>query len=318
MGICAQMSPVSFLTCGLVMMPVSPSLTSLRAFATVGQCLSFTEGANRLGVTQSAVSRQIRQLESALDITLFRRIGNSVELTEIGAVLYERLSGAFNQIEEAVLEARATVPRQKLTLLVPPTFASLWLSHRLASFRERFPDLDLSLHVNPDDNVRFDCEIRFGLDPHPRQSSTRLMVEQHIAVCAPDLWADPERLRNSCLLYVLDRAYRLPTWDNWLASTQHDPSDLPENAMEFATLNMVTQAAINGAGLAVIDRNMIEAELASGTLIQIDPVVVSGPYGYWLDISSERQAHSRVVHFARWLQKAVGEGGTIAAFPELS
>ncbi|WP_417419378.1 LysR substrate-binding domain-containing protein [Hoeflea sp.] len=298
-------------------MSVSPSLTSLRAFATVGQCLSFTEGANRLGVTQSAVSRQIRQLESVLDIALFRRIGNSVELTEIGAVLHERLSGAFDQIEDAVLEARATVPRQKLTILAPPTFASLWLSHRLVSFRHRFPDLDLSLHFSRDDNVRFDCEIRFGDEPHPRQSSTRLMVEQHIAVCAPDLWADPVRLRKSCLLYVLDRAYRLPTWDNWFASTQHDLSDLPENAMEFATLNMVTQAAINGAGLAVIDRNMIEAELASGALIQIDPVVVSGPYGYWLDISSERQTRSRVVHFARWLQKAVGDGGRSGVASEI-
>ena len=108
-------------------MSVPPSLTSLRAFATVGQCLSFTEGARRLGVTQSAVSRQIRQLESALDIALFRRIGNAVELTEPGAILHERLAGAFDLIDDAVLEARRTVPRQKLTLLAPPTFAARWL-----------------------------------------------------------------------------------------------------------------------------------------------------------------------------------------------
>lgn len=157
------------------LMSSTPSLTSLRAFATVGQCLSFTEGAHRLGVTQSAVSRQIRQLETALDIALFRRIGNTIELTGAGAVLHER-------------------------------------------------------------------------------------------------------------------------------------SGLPENAMEFATLDMVTQAAVSGAGLAVIDRNMIESELGSGALVQIDPVVVTGPYGYWLDISTERLATSRVVHFARWMQQLALQG----------
>ncbi|MGR3479945.1 LysR substrate-binding domain-containing protein [Salipiger marinus] len=289
-------------------MSTPPTLTSLRAFATVGQCLSFTEGAHRLGVTQSAVSRQIRQLESTLDLPLFRRIGNSIELTEAGAVLHERLAEAFDIMDEAVMEARATVPRQKLTLLAPPTFSARWLSRHLVSFRQRFPDLDLSLHLSADDNVRVDCVIRFGADPRDRHVSTRLMVEQHIAVCAPDLWADPDRLRQSCLLYVLDRALRLPTWDNWFASTQHDRRDLPENAMEFATLDMVTQAAVSGAGLAVIDRNMIEPELQSGALIQIDPVVVTGPYGYWLDISTERLARSRVVHFARWLQQLAGAG----------
>lgn len=287
-------------------MSVAPSLTSLRAFAVVGQCLSFTQAAHRLGVTQSAVSRQIRQLESTLDIALFRRIGNSVALTEAGAVLHERLLVSFDLMDEAVREVQATVPRQTLKVLAPPTFAARWLARRLTSFRQRFPDLDLSLHMRGDENVRFDCVVRFGAGPRERHTSTRLMIEQHIAVCAPSLAADPERLRSSCLLYVLDETRRLPTWDNWLAATQRDRRDLPETAMEFATLDMVIQAALTGAGLAVVDRNMIEAELQDGSLIQLDPVVVTGPIGYWLDISGERLAHSRVVHFSRWLQQMAG------------
>lgn len=297
---------------GIAAMSVSPSLTSLRAFAVVGQCLSFTQAAQRLGVTQSAVSRQIRQLESTLDIALFRRIGNSVALTEAGAVLHERLVVSFDLMDEAVREVCGTVPRQTLTVLAPPTFAARWLARRLAPFRQRFPDLDLSLHMRGDENVRFDCIVRFGIGPRERHTSTRLLVEQHIAVCAPELQADPERLRRSCLLYVLDETRRLPTWDNWLAATQRDRRDLPENTMEFATLDMVIQAALTGAGLAVVDRNMIEAELQSGSLIQLDPVVVTGPIGYWLDISGERLSHSRVVHFSRWLQQMAGTSREIA------
>ncbi|MFT7105830.1 MAG: DNA-binding transcriptional LysR family regulator [Yoonia sp.] len=282
---------------------IAPTLTSLKVFAAVGQCLSFTQAGKHLGVTQSAVSRQIRQLQDTLDIALFRRVGNNVFLTEAGALLHERLADAFDVMDDAVRDVRATVPRQKLTVLAPPTFAARWLSRRLKEFQQRFPDLDLSLHTHSDDNVRFDCAIRFGVDPKERYTSTRLMIEQHIAVCAPVLWADPLQLRRSCLLYVLDQSRPLPTWDNWFATTKHDRATLPQNAMEFATLDMVINAAVSGAGLAVVDRNMIASELQSGALVQIDPVVVPGPIGYWLDISGERLSRSRVVHFARWLQQ---------------
>ncbi len=166
---------------------IAPTLTSLKVFAAVGQCLSFTQAGKHLGVTQSAVSRQIRQLEDTLDIALFRRVGNNVFLTEAGALLHERLADAFDVMDDAVRDVRATVPRQKLTVLAPPTFAARWLSRRIKEFQQRFPDLDLSLHTHSDDNVRFDCAIRFGVDPKERYTSTRLMIEQHIAVCAPVL-----------------------------------------------------------------------------------------------------------------------------------
>jgi len=285
-------------------MTVSPSLTSLRAFAVVGQCLSFTQAARRLGVTQSAVSRQVRQLELTIDVMLLRRVGNSVTLTSAGAVLHERLMISFNLIDEAVREVCSTVPRQTLKVLAPPTFAARWLARRLGLFR--FPDLDLSLHMRADDNVRFDCVIRFGEGPKERWSSVLLMNEQHIAVCAPRIHANPELFKRGCLLYVLDQSLRLPTWENWFSATLRDRSELPDTAMEFATLDMVIQAAVAGAGLAVVDRNMIEDELRVGTLIQFDPVVVTGPIGYWLDFSGENLSRSRVVHFTRWLQQMAG------------
>lgn len=288
-----------------------PTLTSLRAFTVVGGCLSFTQAARRLGVTQSAVSRQIRQLEEALDIPLFRRVGNSVALTPAGATLHKRLAEAFELMDEAVRGACETLPREKLTVLAPPTFAARWLARRLASFRRGLRDLDLSIHMQPDDNVRFDCAIRFGTVETMKQSGSLLMMEQHVAVCAPELWADPERLRRSCLLYILNDARRLPTWDNWLAATEHDRNVLPESSIECATLDMVIQAAQTGAGVAVVDRSMIEFELGAGHLVQIDPVVVTGPFGYWLEITNERMARGRVLRFSRWLENAASTGRDI-------
>lgn len=82
---------------------------------------------------------------------------------------------------------------------------------------------------------RRECPLRLrgSLRHRPaRHTSRRLLVEQHIVVCAPELQADAERLPRSCLVYLLDETQRLPTWDNWLAATQRDRRDPPENTME--------------------------------------------------------------------------------------
>lgn len=283
-----------------------PTLTSLRAFAVVGQCLSFTQAAHRLGVTQSAVSRQIRHLEESLDTPLFRRIGNAVALTEAGAALHERLTDAFDQMDDAVRETRATVPRQKLTVLAPPTFSTRWLARRMQDFRSRFGDLDIAIHTRPDEAVRFDCAIRYGCTPRDRHVSSQIIVEQHVLVCAPTLANPDESWRGSAVLHVLDGATRMATWDKWLALSASGPEPMPQGVMEFATLDMVIQAAQSGAGIAMIDRNMIEGELDSGALVQLDQAVMTGPSAYWLDVTQDQLSRRRVARFARWL----GAGGS--------
>lgn len=290
---------------GIPRVPMShpPTLTSLRAFAVVGQCLSFTQAAYRLGVTQSAVSRQIRHLEETLDTPLFRRTGSAVALTEAGIALHERLTDAFDQMDDAVRDIRASVPRQKLTVLAPPTFSARWLASRMADFRARFADLDLSVHVRPDDALRFDCTIRYGQAPRERHLSRQIAIEQHVLVCSPGLADGAERWRDSAVLHVLDGPSRMTTWDTWLAGAQPDAARLPQHMMEFATLDMVIQATLAGAGIAMIDRNMIADELAQDRLVQLDPTVVTGPRGYWLDVTQDQLSRGRVARFARWLQQ---------------
>ncbi|SEU10665.1 LysR substrate-binding domain-containing protein [Paracoccus homiensis] len=283
----------------------SPSLTSLRAFSVVGQCLSFTQAAYRLGVTQSAVSRQIRQLEEALDTPLFRRIGNAVALTEAGAALHERLTDAFGQIDDAIRDAHAVVPRQKLTVLAPPTFSTRWLARRMQDFRSRHEDLDLAIHTRPDEAVRFDCTIRYGCLPRDRHLSNPILTEQHILVCAPELLDEGEAWRNTAVLHVLDGISRMQTWENWLQLSTEFAGVLPQNVMELATLDMVIEAARAGAGIALIDRNMIECELATGQLVPIDPTTMTGPYTYWLDVTHDQISRSRVARFSRWLRQSV-------------
>lgn len=281
----------------------SPSLTSLRAFSVVGLCLSFTQAAHRLGVTQSAVSRQIRQLEESLDTPLFRRIGNAVALTEAGIALHERLTDAFGQIDDAIRDARAIVPRQKLTILAPPTFSTRWLARRLQDFRSKHADLDLAIHTRQDEAVRFDCTIRYGCLPRDRHLSNPILSEQHVLVCSPDLLGLGETWRTTAILHVLDGMSRMQTWEDWLQLSTDFVGSLPQNTMEFATLDMVIEAARARAGIAMIDRNMIEHELETGQLALIEPTMMTGPYAYWLDVTHDQISRSRVARFSRWLRQ---------------
>lgn len=283
-----------------------PSLTSLRAFSVVGKCLSFTEAARQLGVTQSAVSRQIKSLEDTLDLSLFDRVGNSISLTPDGQTLHRRVFETFGLLEDAVSEVTGSPQRYKFNILAPPTLATRWLTWRLSTYPQRFPDIELAVHTEARPDVRMDCVVHFGTHPTAGSDHVQLLVEQHVAVCSRKLFEDREAMRASALLHVFDKGERFPLWDDWF-EIETDHPDLPKEAsMEFATLELAIQAAKNSVGVAVVDRNMIEYELNEGSLVQISPATVVGPNGYWLEISSEQQAKGRSVQFFRWLRSVAG------------
>ena len=283
-----------------------PSLTSLRTFSVVGKCLSFTEAARQLGVTQSAVSRQIKSLEESLDLKLFDRVGNSISLTISGQSLHKRVFETFGLMADAVSDATGSSQQQKLNILAPPTLAARWLTRRLSSYPHEFPEIELAVHTMARPDIRMDCVIQFGTHPTAGSENLQLLVEQHIAVCSRKLFEDREAMRTSCLLHVFDNGQRFPLWQDWL-EIEPDHPDLPtQGSMEFASLELAIQAAKNSVGVAIVDRNMIEYELNAGSLVQISPTTVVGPNGYWLEISAENQAKRRSVKFFRWLRNVAG------------
>lgn len=279
-----------------------PALTSLRVFETAGKCLSFTKAASQLNVTQSAVSRQIKHLEDYLGVPLFVRRHHRLELTAAGQQLLGKLEQSFNLMETAVQELRDPNQRQKLTLLFPPTFATRWLAPKLADFHIHSPELQLSIHNNDSEHNIFDCHIRFGRTARPNHYSELIMLEQHVAVCAPNLLEQAKQL-NGNLLHILHEGQRLPVWENWLQAAGLTGEVDVNGGMEFSTLDQVSNAAMNGAGFAIVDKRMISHELKMGTLVPFSQVEVSGPYGYWLDIKAERQGIAKVVRFTEWLRQ---------------
>jgi len=282
------------------------SLTSLRVFSVVGKRLSFTDAAKELGVTQSAVSRQIKSLENSLNIDLFNRVGNSVSLTKDGESLHRRIFEIFGLMEDAISDITNSVQQRKLNILAPPTLAARWLTRRLLSYPHHFPGIELAVHTKARSDIRMDCVIHYGNQPTVGSESQQLLLEHHIAVCSPKLLQDRDAMRASSPLHVFDKRVSFPLWKDWLTLEPNYP-DLPTGpSMEFSSLELAIQAAKNSVGVAVVDRNMIEYELEAGSLFQISPTTVTGPNGYWLEISKEQGAKKSSVQFFRWLKSVAG------------
>jgi LysR family glycine cleavage system transcriptional activator len=292
-----------------------PSLNALKAFAVAAQEGSFTLAGEVLHVTQGAISRQVKQLESEMGVPLFVRVHQRVELTPAGRELSLALNRLFDEMEAAVTQAIDKSPgqarRQTLAVNVPPTFATRWLAPRLSDFRSRFPHIDLSITTDNIQSLRdarsVDCLVVFGQEAWPQVTCMPVMVERSILVSSPKLWVDgkPPSIQKSTLLHILDGDQRLPVWEHWIAV--HGPAALDVRpGLNFSTLDQAINAAITGAGLVVVDAAMIVRELKSGELLRHNALETRGPNGYWFIVSPGRPSmEAAVAQFRDWLMQQV-------------
>ncbi len=271
-----------------------PPLNTLRVFYIASQTKSFTKAAGKLHVTQGAVSRQIKALEDSLGFPLFVRQHHELVLTQSGEHLAQMVSQAFKILEDGLSQMRPSLTRQKLLVNVPTTFASRWLAPRLRLFQEQYPHLDLSIttdlvssHIQAQ---RYDCCLIFSNSPWPYGESELLHLERHAVVASPNLWTEKNHLQinDFTLLHLLNNdGSLLPIWRQWFANSQNS-QNFNQAGITFSTLDQAINAAVAGAGIALVDRIMIENELLNKQLVQVDIREMRGPYGYWL-ISPEKK-----------------------------
>jgi LysR family glycine cleavage system transcriptional activator len=295
-----------------------PSLIALRFFEETARHMSFNRAAAALCVTQGAVSRQIKILEDSLGTKLFERDHKGIRLTPAGAKLLPCVCSAFDMIEHGTRQLASIIGRKRLVLALPPTFATQWFSPRLGSLAIALPDVELSVRTEPSSEC--DCSIRFGREALAQTQSELLMMERHALIGAPKFAGEPLHtlLERVPALHVLYNDTRLALWPNWLAKARLN-ARYAEDGIEFSTLEQAIHAARKGAGLAVVDLNMIAEELADGSLVRISDIEVTGPYGYWLDIGTNLETLAHVQAFANWMRKEAlkmsGEGSRTLARP---
>ncbi len=168
-----------------------PPLGSLRAFEAAARHLSFTKAAEELGVTQAAVSHQVKTLEESLGTKLFRRLTRALALTDAGSSLAPELGEAFERMTRAVQRVQEREAHGTLRVSLLYTFALAFLVPRLGHFSSRHPAIDLKLETNSRvidfDREPFDAAIRYGSGPYPSLHTDLLFPDALTPLCAPAL-----------------------------------------------------------------------------------------------------------------------------------
>ena len=292
-----------------------PPLNSLRAFEVAARRGGFIGAAEELHVTPAAVSHQVKALESYLDIPLFRRLARGLELTEAGRELLPQLSRGFDHFARAIGGLSGGELTGKLKVSAAPSFATLWLVPRLGSFLRAFPEIQvrvLAASTPPDLNRgEVDIRIPYGTGDYPGFKAELLLRETIFPVCAPSLLNQtPLRrfsdLRHHTLLHDIDTGVGEPTmtWKRWLRDAGVS-SAMSAGGVEFGDSILLTEAAVQGQGVALGRISLVRGHLATGRLLRPLKVSRPGDYAYYTVTTQAGAERPRVQAFLRWLEDQV-------------
>lgn len=285
-----------------------PSLTALQFFDAAARHLSFTRAAAELSVTQSAISRQIRQLEDYIGQQLFHRSTNRLILTSTGAEYATAVRRVLDQAEAATLQLMAYDGKGALlTLALLPTFGSRWLVPRIGEFMASHPTLQLNIktYIEPFafETSDVDIAIHFGSDAWVGAVCHRLMGEVAVPVCAPSLLGGRKPLtdaRNIANFPLLQHTTRPLAWLEW-CSQVGAPAANALGGPRFDHFYMMIQAAIAGLGIALLPRFLVNDELASGRLVVAAQPELKTSSAYWLVYPEKKAQLPAVRQFRDWL-----------------
>ncbi|GIL38924.1 LysR substrate-binding domain-containing protein [Roseiterribacter gracilis] len=251
-----------------------PSLPALRAFEAAARLASFKEAASELFVTPTAISHQLKQLETQLGVRVLDRSPRAVTLTDDGRVLFDAVTSAFATIDIAIDRLQQQQTTKVITLSATTSFLSQWLVPRLDALRRALPDLDLRLHAS----VKLaelrpgtvDVAIRYGKGPFNAVDAVALRADQFAPVCSPSLRiARPQDLQQARLIHVDGRVAPRPApdWRRWCDAANVTGIDVTQGLRFTDSLHAV-QAAIAGHGIAIVSLVLVADALAAGLLVQ--------------------------------------------------
>ncbi|NBA98084.1 LysR substrate-binding domain-containing protein [Pseudomonas sp. R5(2019)] len=290
---------------------IIPSMTALLQFESVARLKSFTQAAKELGVTQAAVSKQIKVLEENVGAQLFHRLHRSIDLTYEGQALFAIISESLQKIATVFDQINQEGGRQEIILGVTASFSQLQIMPRLARLRDALPDIQLRLATQMfTGDLRTqepDLYVRYGNGEWEDGEAILLFEEEIFPVCSPDWLArNPrpttlEELAGAGLLDSDSTSEGWMTWHGWFKelglSTQKLHYTLRGNLHAD-----VVHAALHGHGIGLGWGRVVEHLLARGELVRLEPFSVRPTDAYYVIIPDGRTATPEAWAVIRWLQ----------------
>lgn len=287
-----------------------PSLSALVAFEAAARLGGFTRAANELSVTQAAISRQIRALETDLDVKLFVRSHRRVVLTDAGQALSEAVGNAFQTISETIDDLRAPRQPNSITISTTLSFSHFWLLPRLAAFRAKHPDVHIRL-LSQDEPVALgngdvDVAFRYGVAPFSDGTSLDSLSERIVPVASPDLADEmgyqfaPEKTPVTLpLIEGQDETLRWMSWGSWCARVGL-PSLPRQRTLVFNHYSDAVYAATGGQGVLLGWARLLEEPLFDGRLVELGENAYIPDERHHLVVAEDSAKKPSVECFCAW------------------
>ncbi len=295
-------------------LPSLPPLHALKAFDAAARSERFRDAAAALGLSESAISHQVKRLEEFLGVALFARTGNSVSLTEVGQRYFEQIDPAFDRIRRATEEIRGPTDLARVSLTLPGTLATFWLIPKLGSLEARHPEISLQLittqRVIDLRREQIHLAIRYGRGPWHGLVSEHLLDEQAFPVCAPGLLdasvkspADALRKRR-----IIINDTDMTEWHDWCAAHGLEPPPM-RNAIVLHASDQTLGAALEGLGMAIGRRPLVDRWLDEGRLVAPFGSADRSGAAYFLVYPERGELPAAARKVARWLREIAAENG---------
>lgn len=282
------------------------SMRALRAFCAAAENESFRLAADDLYLTASAVSHQIRQLESALGVELFKRTARSLRLTDAGIALADDLRPTLEDLDQVIQRNSRVVGQEVLKLSVQPFLANELLVPRLAEFFTDNPDISVTVDTSNGDADKIDrsadVSIRLFSAPPATDIWDRLFALRLVPVGSPGFYDDVKvvggRVTSKFPLIVHDA--RPKAWQRWQRSSG---ITLPGQSKIIRLNDMVSiaRAAEQGLGAALMPAQLCDARIRSGSLVPIFDHELEYSEAYYFTCSDAAAAQPHIATFRRWL-----------------
>lgn len=275
-----------------------PSLAWFRAFEASARHLNFTAAAQEIGLTQSAVSQQVRSLELRLGAELFRRLPRGIALTDDGRKLLPQVSAALETLSAASASFENGAKSGLLSIATSVSVAQWLIAPHIKSFQAASPGLRIRFvsTVWPDE-FRLplaDVEIRFGSEKLAGVGGRRLLPDDLAVIGRPRFM---ENLENQTLIEAVGTSQG---WKHWAAAS--GARHLPPPSLFADSHGMALDLALQGAGIALTSSLLAEPMIRKNKISRLHPVSIPSTEGYFVAIRNQSEA---AMHFSKWLDRII-------------
>lgn len=286
-----------------------PSMSALIAFEAAARHESFTLAAQELLITESAVSRQINNLEESLSVRLFARIKKRVILTKAGRLYSEQIRSSLRAIERDTQAIQAHGSGDgRLELAVLPTFSQEWLIPRLPRFYAEHPNISVNMGIRSDPFLfaeeHFEAAIHHGKAVWPWATCEPLFSERMVVIAQRALIGNrikhPADILRFPLLFCTTRPQ---SWRQWFAAADLSPDTTPVKSVGFELHSMLIRAAEAGLGIALVPQFLVPASSWSNGLVCAHELSIPAEDAYYFVYPDNAIPSVPLQAFRTWIRE---------------